>query len=1407
MTTRNNRTNIPQVGGSKKKPFIARTKDNAASGGVAVKTKVSVAPANRSHHPLVVAALEDGFSSRYAPVHGQREGYPVSGVYTVKNQRDAYITSLVKHWKSQGDTDTPDAKFWVGINRNPQIRGKTKGHFTAISASVSGHGSTGKGDDKKYVEVAPLCGYAAEFLSVSELVRAIAKDNGFSWVPGLVHPHDTRVKNAFCGAFVIGGDVDNDSESESATLTLDDALADPFIAENAAVIVESASSTAKQNKFRIVFVLESPILSKDEYAKVIAYLFHKIPALDTKCSDESRFFFGSLKEPVLVNPSARLTKSIVNDATAWVEQSPEMLEKLATGGAKANRIDADDLIEENRTEIANVIGFFRTAQTLECELSSLKIDPFDCISKQTQGIIKGAFERRAAKQEDVDAEPQRDLIVGRPYLFETKHGQIEKGSRHFSTWHVGTDLRQACQLLKIIRDEAIAPTNGAAPVDPKYVFDTSGLEERLNELFQELISNMSDEDLDEQKAADEFFRSTADFNNPGVVISAIKERVYENVRVTFKSAIAAKKKAEKKAETETKTRLETDESIAEANAAVNAAFEDLDDADNWLMETIAVGATSTPTASTFLVKTYTESTIATTSRCLADNVSEKLAYINARTQRQFADDKNVQLLPISVRDDAKTAYGTILGYTRSLGISMQIAICSLMNTQTVSGYKLLRSNGVEASGPVFPESRQQVVEAPTGAGKTPVASSVIGASLFGDALGERATELFNSKISGAIYRWSMTDQKLSAANQFVEIFGASGGMSKVSSADKKVLNAITERFGFEDEIKANEFINQCVESAQKVASATGKSVTPEQYARETSEVFGEIAKLLKKIEAGGSKANAPLQIDLFHHSSTPSSEKNFMSLVSGQTFLDKCVNAIASLPCANELYRDVFIEFVKLFDGATIGDVWHDDIASYVREQAQRHHGITCTLNEYGKWLAQVANPSTSVSFLDGDLNLKEGEEHNYSSGDQQYLKARGTVVNKIGLIQTKRLADKAADNPTSIVESGFLPRHTLCHQRVDFDLPDDAFVGAKELAEQSAYANNAQNRYIASILGASVVGYAMSRLRWFPTEATFYVEGQQAVGSVTKIRWQRAKKEVEKIAPLAATWYSKADQDLLSSASMTYKTHVVYEIWEMFCRANGISQGARIGYLRELKTGAVGDVTKWQLMVNVVEFLKSHQSALQKRYPDYLDTNGELEIARIPTEYVDIAIADVETGLLRAERFVLTGVDDTAEAEKARKLAKSRREESTKIGNDDEVIRQTLTGYVKKVIAKIDVRSQVVKKAAFRCMNDKAQRGSAVSHRIYNAMGFSTVYDPATGMYDPVTKSECAEAVIERLVEAGVILATAKSSQWTINPDFSLNLTEAMVTAIESEDGYASAMSKKEDADELASLCDDLCD
>ncbi|MFW9263536.1 PriCT-2 domain-containing protein [Nostoc sp. CALU 546] len=103
-------------------------------------------------------------------------------------------------------------------------------------------------------------------------------------------------------------------------LTIEEALAHPFIKKHCALIYTTASHKPEWHKFRLVFLLPEYVQGADTVEACTRFLMQQLPH-DPACKDASRVFYGSTEaEFPLVNPEATLPAEWISEAVAIAQQ-------------------------------------------------------------------------------------------------------------------------------------------------------------------------------------------------------------------------------------------------------------------------------------------------------------------------------------------------------------------------------------------------------------------------------------------------------------------------------------------------------------------------------------------------------------------------------------------------------------------------------------------------------------------------------------------------------------------------------------------------------------------------------------------------------------------------------------------------------------------------------------------------------------------------------------------------------------------------------------------------------------------------------------------------------------------------------------------------------------------------------
>ncbi|MAU13839.1 MAG: hypothetical protein CL607_28740 [Anaerolineaceae bacterium] len=124
-------------------------------------------------------------------------------------------------------------------------------------------------------------GYKPVVFDIFQLAAHVDAGNAFC-----IADIGTERKGAnFQAAQLIGLDFD--------TKGIEELIQDAFILDRAALIYETASSTAAAPRARVIFVLDRSIIDAATYTKFVTRLLALYPEADQSCKDAARLFFGS----------------------------------------------------------------------------------------------------------------------------------------------------------------------------------------------------------------------------------------------------------------------------------------------------------------------------------------------------------------------------------------------------------------------------------------------------------------------------------------------------------------------------------------------------------------------------------------------------------------------------------------------------------------------------------------------------------------------------------------------------------------------------------------------------------------------------------------------------------------------------------------------------------------------------------------------------------------------------------------------------------------------------------------------------------------------------------------------------------------------------------------------------------
>ncbi|MFS0982025.1 hypothetical protein [Enterococcus casseliflavus] len=122
--------------------------------------------------------------------------------------------------------------------------------------------------------------------------------------------------------------LDFDNQDKDNQFTLEQALADRFIRDNACFIYRTFSDSKSVDKFRVVFALDNALDTADEVTMAYRYLLSKYTQADQKTKNPNRLFFGSNSGFIEIDFNNRLKKSEV------IKEKVEKVKKYEVNIAK-----------------------------------------------------------------------------------------------------------------------------------------------------------------------------------------------------------------------------------------------------------------------------------------------------------------------------------------------------------------------------------------------------------------------------------------------------------------------------------------------------------------------------------------------------------------------------------------------------------------------------------------------------------------------------------------------------------------------------------------------------------------------------------------------------------------------------------------------------------------------------------------------------------------------------------------------------------------------------------------------------------------------------------------------------------------------------------------------------------------
>lgn len=195
-------------------------------------------------------------------------------------------------------------------------------------------------------------------LTMKEIAQGLAQ--GQTAVLGVMSSYDKRNDNLMTQD-LIALDFDNDTV-DLFYRTIDDALNDSFIKDNASFLYTTFSHTEEHHKYRVVFKLNRTLTNNEQVSKLYFELLKKYPEADQSIKDSSRFFFGG-KEYYEINFDNTLDPYTVVEElpadTPIKERVEEFKEEYKKDYKKKKKTKTDNVIELTDNQVGNVIPTYK----------------------------------------------------------------------------------------------------------------------------------------------------------------------------------------------------------------------------------------------------------------------------------------------------------------------------------------------------------------------------------------------------------------------------------------------------------------------------------------------------------------------------------------------------------------------------------------------------------------------------------------------------------------------------------------------------------------------------------------------------------------------------------------------------------------------------------------------------------------------------------------------------------------------------------------------------------------------------------------------------------------------------------------------------------------------------------------
>jgi hypothetical protein len=277
-------------------------------------------------------------------------------------------------------------------------------------------------------------------------------------------------------------------------LTIEEALAHPFIQKHCALIYTTASHKPDWHKFRLVFLLPEYVEDADTVEACTRSLMQELPH-DPACKDASRVFYGSSEaEFPLVNPEATLPAEWIDEAVAIAHQEKIEYERRIAEitsrriqfqeKAEANNWDIDQLIKQALSYIPERSmgsgNYQECLQVLMALYSHYGATDAELIAEQWSPSIKGETWNIRAKIRSFERSRRAGITIGTLFHIAKQYGfSFPKVERDYS---INSDPRDSKQSKR----QSLA--NHSQTISREEWLNTHGLNREIEDFIKSLKS-------------------------------------------------------------------------------------------------------------------------------------------------------------------------------------------------------------------------------------------------------------------------------------------------------------------------------------------------------------------------------------------------------------------------------------------------------------------------------------------------------------------------------------------------------------------------------------------------------------------------------------------------------------------------------------------------------------------------------------------------------------------------------------------------------------------------------------------------------------------------------------------------------------------------------------------------------